>query len=224
MAGRFQSARHSAQVEPQSRAATPKPAPPRHRTKPGGLYRLHLATIDVRPHPAFDADGSIREASNGKVSGESMSGQSNNNEMRAVRSRLDFSKIPPPSRSPTSSRFSAAATSASCRWISSPGARGQWLQSSLPPSSHHDFRNVSELEFVDFSIGNWECKCGYLKGLNTCAPPARTADTCHHDPSPGDVLCNFCGTYNKNPDFCTKCGDPSVCSSSTTRPSAKSAA
>ena len=29
-----------------------------------------------------------------------------------------------------------------------------------------DFRNVSELEFVDFSIGNWECKCGYLKGLN----------------------------------------------------------
>ena len=26
---------------------------------------------------------------------------------------------------------------------------------------------------------------------------------------PGDVLCGFCGTYNKNtPDFCTKCGDP----------------
>jgi len=26
---------------------------------------------------------------------------------------------------------------------------------------------------------------------------------------PGEVLCNFCGTYNKNtPDFCTKCGDP----------------
>ena len=29
-----------------------------------------------------------------------------------------------------------------------------------------DFRNISELEFVDYSIGNWECKCGYLKGLN----------------------------------------------------------
>src|ERR1700730_9820055 len=74
-----------------------------------------------------------------------------------------------------------------------------------------DFRNVSELEFVDFSIGNWECKCGYLKGLNHL----RTACThCGHmvitDPfHPGDVLCNFCGTYNKNtPDFCTKCGDP----------------
>jgi DNA-directed RNA polymerase subunit beta len=74
-----------------------------------------------------------------------------------------------------------------------------------------DFRNVSELEFVDFSIGNWECKCGYLKGLNHL----RTACTnCGHmvitDPfHPGDVLCKFCGTYNKNtPDFCTKCGDP----------------
>ena len=49
-----------------------------------------------------------------------------------------------------------------------------------------------ELEFVDFSIGNWECKCGYLKGLNHL----RTACTnCGHmvitDPfHPGDVLCN----------------------------------
>jgi DNA-directed RNA polymerase subunit beta len=23
-----------------------------------------------------------------------------------------------------------------------------------------DFRGVSQLEFVDYSIGNWECKCG----------------------------------------------------------------
>ncbi len=29
-----------------------------------------------------------------------------------------------------------------------------------------DFRGMSELEFVDYSIGNWECKCGSLKGLN----------------------------------------------------------
>ena len=32
-----------------------------------------------------------------------------------------------------------------------------------------DFRGVSQLEFVDYSIGNWECKCGNLKGS---APPA----------------------------------------------------
>ena len=29
-----------------------------------------------------------------------------------------------------------------------------------------DFRGVSDLEFVDYSIGNWECKCGNLKGLH----------------------------------------------------------
>ncbi len=40
-----------------------------------------------------------------------------------------------------------------------------------------DFRGVSELEFVDYSIGNWECKCGNLKGLHhlrsTCRNPVR---------------------------------------------------
>ena len=25
---------------------------------------------------------------------------------------------------------------------------------------------MSQLEFVDYSIGNWECKCGNLKGLH----------------------------------------------------------
>ena len=29
-----------------------------------------------------------------------------------------------------------------------------------------DFRGLSQLEFVDYSIGNWECKCGNLRGLH----------------------------------------------------------
>ena len=74
-----------------------------------------------------------------------------------------------------------------------------------------DFRNVSQLEFVDYAIGNWECKCGHLKGLHhlrtTCKNCGATVVT---DPfHPGEVLCNKCGTYNANtPDFCNKCGDP----------------
>ncbi len=74
-----------------------------------------------------------------------------------------------------------------------------------------DFRNVSQLEFVDYAIGNWECKCGHLKGLHhlrtTCRNCGSTVIT---DPfHPGDVLCSKCGTYNANtPDFCNKCGDP----------------
>ena len=29
-----------------------------------------------------------------------------------------------------------------------------------------DFRGLSQLDFVDYAIGNWECKCGNLKGLH----------------------------------------------------------
>jgi len=76
-----------------------------------------------------------------------------------------------------------------------------------------DFRGVSQLEFVDYSIGNWECKCGNLKGLHhlrsTCRNP-NCGQTIKTDPfHPGDVLCHHCGTFNKNiVTFCNKCGDP----------------
>src|SRR3982750_2672654 len=74
-----------------------------------------------------------------------------------------------------------------------------------------DFRNVSQLEFVDYAIGNWECKCGHLKGLHHLRTPCRNCGaTVITDPfHPGEVLCGRCGTYNANtPDFCNKCGDP----------------
>jgi DNA-directed RNA polymerase subunit beta len=76
-----------------------------------------------------------------------------------------------------------------------------------------DFRGVSQLEFVDYSIGNWECKCGNLKGLHhlrsTCRNPACGA-TIRTDPfHAGDILCHHCGTFNRNiVTFCNKCGDP----------------
>ncbi|HEV2708738.1 MAG TPA: DNA-directed RNA polymerase subunit beta [Edaphobacter sp.] len=134
-------------------------------------------------------------------------------EMRAIRSRLDFSKIPTAIQIPNLIEVQRRSYERFLQMDKLPQEReDNGLQSvftSVFPIT--DFRNVSELEFVDFSIGNWECKCGYLKGLNHL----RTACShCGHmvitDPfHPGDVLCNFCGTYNKNtPDFCTKCGDP----------------
>src|ERR1700733_320297 len=74
-----------------------------------------------------------------------------------------------------------------------------------------DFRGVSELEFVDYAIGNWECKCGNLKGLHHLRSPCRNCGaTIRTDPfHSGDVLCHHCGTFNKNVvTFCNKCGDP----------------
>src|SRR6187549_1039663 len=44
-----------------------------------------------------------------------------------------------------------------------------------------DFRGLSQLEFVDYAIGNWECKCGNLKGLHhlrsTCKSCGSTIKT-----------------------------------------------
>src|SRR5713226_8264320 len=75
-----------------------------------------------------------------------------------------------------------------------------------------DFHGVSSLEFVDYSIGNWECKCGNLKGLHhlrsTCRNCGATVITNPYAIGQ-DVLCGKCGTFNKNVvSFCNKCGDP----------------
>ena len=34
-----------------------------------------------------------------------------------------------------------------------------------------DFRENSSLEFIEYSIGNWECKCGKLAGLHHLRKP-----------------------------------------------------
>src|SRR6059036_1783019 len=75
-----------------------------------------------------------------------------------------------------------------------------------------DFRGVSTLEFISYSIGNWECKCGNLKGLHhlrsTCKSCGASITTNPFQAEP-TVMCPKCGTMNKNQvTFCNKCGDP----------------
>ena len=102
-----------------------------------------------------------------------------------------------------------------CKWICLPKEREdaglQSVFSSVFPIS--DFRGLSQLEFVDYSIGNWECKCGNLKGLHhlrsICRNPSCGADIRTDPFHVGDVLCHHCGTFNKNiVTFCNRCGDP----------------
>src|SRR5438094_7704549 len=86
----------------------------------------------------------------------------------------------------------------------------QAVFNSVFPSS--DFRGVSSLEFISYSIGNWECKCGNLKGLHhlrsTCKSCGATITTNPFQAEP-TVMCPKCGTMNKNQvTFCNKCGDP----------------
>ncbi len=129
------------------------------------------------------------------------------------RKRLDFSKIPATIQIPNLIEVQKRSYDRFLQMDKLPSERDDGglqavFQSVFPIS---DFRNVSQLEFVDYAIGNWECKCGHLKGLHhlrtTCRNCGSTVIT---DPfHPGEVLCNKCGTYNANtPDFCNKCGDP----------------
>ncbi|MGH9863725.1 MAG: DNA-directed RNA polymerase subunit beta [Candidatus Acidiferrales bacterium] len=74
-----------------------------------------------------------------------------------------------------------------------------------------DFRGLSQLDFVDYGIGNWECKCSTLKGLHHLRIPCRNCGTSlRTDPRRvSDLLCPRCGTPNKNAVvICNKCGDP----------------
>src|SRR5487761_444906 len=129
------------------------------------------------------------------------------------RHRFDFSKIPATIQIPNLIEVQKRSYERFLQMDRLPSERDDaGLQSvfqSVFPIS--DFRNISQLEFVDYAIGNWECKCGHLKGLHhlrtTCKNCGHTVIT---DPfHPGEVLCTKCGTFNANtPDFCNKCGDP----------------
>src|SRR6476619_3591635 len=72
-----------------------------------------------------------------------------------------------------------------------------------------DFRENSSLEFIEYSIGNWECKCGKLAGLHHLRKPCKNCGaTLIADPY-GDhvVLCPRCGVENQaRGDVCDICG------------------
>jgi DNA-directed RNA polymerase subunit beta len=74
-----------------------------------------------------------------------------------------------------------------------------------------DFRETSSLEFVEYRIGNWTCKCGQLLGLHHLRANCRScAAVIKVNPlSSDDVVCKQCGTYNKNVvNTCDNCGEP----------------
>ena len=74
-----------------------------------------------------------------------------------------------------------------------------------------DFRGTSSLEFVSYSIGNWECKCGQLKGLEHLRGQCRNCgETLALNPySIEDITCRKCGSRSPNEvERCEDCGDP----------------
>ncbi|MGD1155666.1 MAG: DNA-directed RNA polymerase subunit beta [Terriglobia bacterium] len=131
----------------------------------------------------------------------------------AARQRINFSKIPTVIKIPNLIEVQRRSYERFLQMNLLPSEREdvglQAVFNSVFPIT--DFRGIAQLDFVDYSIGNWECKCGSLKGLHhlrsTCKNCGHTVIT---DPfKVGDVLCTKCGTFNKNVvTFCNKCGDP----------------
>jgi hypothetical protein len=85
----------------------------------------------------------------------------------AFRKRFDFSKIPATIQIPNLIEVQKRSYDRFLQMDKLPSEREDGglqavFQSVFPIT---DFRNVSQLEFVDYAIGNWECKCGHLKGL-----------------------------------------------------------
>ena len=72
-----------------------------------------------------------------------------------------------------------------------------------------DFRENSSLEFIDYSIGSWECKCGRLSGLHHLRRPCTKCDAVLELESLGEheVSCVSCGhTIRVRGEVCDICG------------------
>ena len=82
------------------------------------------------------------------------------------------------------------------------------FQSVFPIS---DFRGTATLDFVEYQIGNWQCKCGRLEGLNYLRSNCKNCGaTIKVNPlAAGETLCHRCGTFNfVRPQLCENCGEP----------------
>ncbi|MDX6574360.1 MAG: DNA-directed polymerase subunit beta [Blastocatellia bacterium] len=74
-----------------------------------------------------------------------------------------------------------------------------------------DFRETATLDFVEYQIGNWQCKCGNLEGLKYLRAACKNCKaSIKVDPlRPGQTLCHVCGTFNNvRPELCPNCGEP----------------
>ena len=74
-----------------------------------------------------------------------------------------------------------------------------------------DFRQTCSLEFVEYTIGNWECRCGELQGMENLRSDCRSCG--HHliaaDARGGEVVCESCGNLTTlTIRECEQCGDP----------------
>ncbi len=73
-----------------------------------------------------------------------------------------------------------------------------------------DFKEIATLDFISYSIGNWECKCGKLKGVENYRPKCNACGTLlpREDGLIQSQVCPYCGEKGKiEIPICGYCGD-----------------
>src|SRR5687768_857893 len=73
-----------------------------------------------------------------------------------------------------------------------------------------DLRDTCQLEFVDYAIGNWECKCGAMQGSHHLPSNcSKCGQILLHDGNlTRTIACQICGVQNRIKEACDECGDP----------------
>ena len=132
----------------------------------------------------------------------------NNNEGR----RYDFSRIPSPIDLPNLIEVQKESYRRFLQMEVPPDKREdiglQAVFKSIFPT--YDFRGTYSLEFVSYSIGNWECACGKLKGLEELITTCRKCGE-RLVPTVSEreelLVCPYCGTTNRQQlRRCPSCG------------------
>jgi DNA-directed RNA polymerase subunit beta len=73
-----------------------------------------------------------------------------------------------------------------------------------------DFKETTHLDFVNYSIGNWECKCGRLKGVENARARCTSCDTLLSADAEltEKEICPYCSAVRKiEIPVCEHCGD-----------------
>ena len=72
-----------------------------------------------------------------------------------------------------------------------------------------DFKQTCSLEFKDYTLGNWECRCGRLQGIHNNRTSCNGCGhiLVSHSDSGSQIVCDKCGLMNENMHAtCDVCG------------------
>jgi DNA-directed RNA polymerase subunit beta len=135
----------------------------------------------------------------------------NDSNENVYRSRLDFSKIKTSIPVPNLINIQKASYQKFLQMDLLPSERTDSGLKSVFESLFpiNDFKETCSLEFVDFTLGTWECQCGRLQGIHHNRTRCHSCDhMIPSDQSAGHILiCDSCGATNENArSICDVCG------------------